>query len=985
MKKIMIIFILYFLIGCSESVNHGKNNICKNECETVGTYCKDNSIMQCYEDETKCLSEKKLSECSSDEICNFNVCLKSNCENECLEKETKCNENYQNEIKICGNFDEDVCFEWQVVNCPQNHICENNVCIYESCIDDETKECGIDTGECQKGLQTCNNGIWSECVGEIKPVEEICDGTDNNCDGNTDENCSCLNGETKICGSDEGYCEKGLQTCNNGVWSDCVGEITPVAEICDEIDNNCNGNTDEGCSCSNGATKECGSDIGSCRKGEQICNNGVWSDCQGDVKPTEEICNGFDDNCDSITDNIINPPQADKHFGVCSLSVKVCEGTELVEPDYSLLQNYEQTETLCDNIDNDCDNEIDNITKSCYSDSEETNGVGICLSGNQSCLLGNWSSCEGEVLPTEELCDNLDNDCNGIIDGMTESCYSGPAETNGVGECKSGIKTCTAGNFGVCIGEVIPIAETCDNKDNDCDYSTDEMVHLEGAICKNDVPPVAGSKTALNLNGGREFVKTNNNIDLRNSSFTVELWVKIADSQNDPAIISNKDWNSGANKGFVMALIDEGKWKYNIGDGDETRRIDCDGERITDNLWHHIAGVYDSSNKKVILYQDGVKVCEAQNTNIRNDKIADNVKVWIGQDRTEYYGYDIIPSNCVYFDGTVDEVRVWKKVKTQDEIKAEMFKHLRGNEISLALYYKFDQQNGTSVNDSSVNNNTGTIVNSAEYVQSDAFKNRIAILNTAITIYSGYDPQNKQLITTVSNACTNGIINIDNITQTITYLPNNNYLGTDTFTYRLANFDLTDTTSVNIEVIPPYCSDCVNNLDCFVCYIRHNGGYGGNNNQLTQCPENHIVTGITSLQATYDGSQTLNYISLICKEKNGNTLTGNDVVIGEFGSTASNDPNPLRCDDATHPNGVMVGELIWLSPNGNDYVQNVGLVCNTLENIANGNYSDTYNVIPTGEVNPSILNCRNGYIVNGYKVKNGDVIDSIKFLCSDIQ
>lgn len=982
MKIFIIILSLFWLIACSESANHSKNNICLNECSETGTYCKNNSVVQCYEDETKCLKEQILVECSVDELCSSNVCLKSNCENECFETETQCNENI-NKIEICGNFDEDVCFEWQTINCPQNHVCENNICIFENCVNNETKNCGIDTGECQKGLQTCDNGIWSECVGEVTPIAEICDGFDNNCDGNTDEGCSCLNGETKDCGSDVGYCEKGLQTCNNGIWSNCVGEVTPVAEICDGIDNNCDGNTDEGCSCSNGETKECGSNIGSCRTGLQTCNNGVWSNCQGDVKPTEEVCNGLDDNCDNAIDNIFNPPEADKHFGVCIASVKICNGTEFIEPDYTLLPNYEKTETLCDNLDNDCDNVIDNLIQTCYSGPTGTNNIGICLSGNQSCLSGNWGNCEGEVLPAEELCDNSDNDCDGITDGMTESCYTGEEGTNGVGECKNGIKTCDSGNFGVCVGDVIPTAEICDGKDNDCDYSSDEMIHLEGATCKSDNPPIAGSKSALKLNGGREFVRTANNIDLRNSSFTVELWIKVANSQDDPAIVSNKDWSSGRNKGFVIALIDDGKWKYNIGDGDDARRIDCDGERVADNNWHHIAGVYDSGNKKVILYQDGVKVCESQNSNIRNDKIADNVKIWIGQDRTELYGYNIIPSDCVYFDGTVDEVRVWKKIKTQDEIKAEMFKHLKGNESNLSLYYKFDQQNGTAVKDSSVNNNTGEIINSAEYVQSDAFKNRIAILNTSITIYTGYDPQNKQLITTITNACINGITNIDNFNQTIIYSPNNNYLGADTFSYQLANFDLTDSSIVNIEVIPPYCSDCTNNIDCFVCYIRHNGGYGGNNNQLTQCPENHVVTGITTTQTSYNGSQTLNYINLICKEKQGNVLIGNEIFRGEFGSSGTIEPIPLKCNDATHPNGVMVGELIWLVPTGNDYVKNVGLVCNTLENIASGNYSDTYNIVPTGEVNPSILKCRDGYIVTGYKVRNGAVIDSINFLCKE--
>jgi hypothetical protein len=123
-------------------------------------------------------------------------------------------------------------------------------------------------------------------------TEEVCDGLDNNCDGSADEDL------TRTC---ESACGAGVETCVAGTWTGCDATI-PADEVCDEADNDCDGTVDEGCNCTDGDTRDCGSDVGECAFGTQICADGRWGACDEYRGPSEETCDGLDNDCNGFTD-----------------------------------------------------------------------------------------------------------------------------------------------------------------------------------------------------------------------------------------------------------------------------------------------------------------------------------------------------------------------------------------------------------------------------------------------------------------------------------------------------------------------------------------------------------------------------------------------------------------------------------------------------------------------------------------------------------
>lgn len=201
---------------------------------------------------------------------------------------------------------------------------------------------------------------------------------------------------------------------------------------------------------------------------------------------------------------------------------------------------------------------------------------------------------------------------------------------------------------------------------------------------------------SLDLDGQDDFVALQNDLNFgTDQDFTLEMFVKTAGWASDPAILANKDWDSGKNPGFVVAGKSDGTlWKFNIGDG--TNRIDIDGGAINDGEWHHLAVSFDRDGNKT-LYQDGTIV--GASSALFTGNIDNNLSLAIGQDGTLNYG--------AFFQGQVAEVRIWNVALDSTTLADNACGATAGHPFyaNLLHYWKADEGQGTEVVDSKATNN----------------------------------------------------------------------------------------------------------------------------------------------------------------------------------------------------------------------------------------------------------------------------------------
>jgi hypothetical protein len=386
---------------------------------------------------------------------------------------------------------------------------------------------GCDPGPGYASVRTdCADGDPERFPG----ATEVCNSVDDDCDGSVDD------ADPGVTGTSTWFADTDGDGFGSGAsvaacvappgyvatTGDCApgnGAVFPGAvEVCNGIDDDCDGSSDN--SAVDAATAWADSDrdgFGNAAVAITHCgltpigyasNDDDCDDATFSVSPDgTERCNGVDDDCDGVVD-VGAADERDWYvdadsdlFGDASVPVTACEAppgyvASSVDCDDGDASVNPAAVEVCDGVDQDCNGAIDDapIDAIVYYLDGDGDGFGPAASGDRACLPppgavltgGDCNDVDASVFPgAVEVCNRVDDDCNGAVDDEPSDprLFYADADGDGFGDPAGALSTCfpTSGyvnNASDCDdgdGAVAPgVVEVCDGVDQDCDGAVDD-------------------------------------------------------------------------------------------------------------------------------------------------------------------------------------------------------------------------------------------------------------------------------------------------------------------------------------------------------------------------------------------------------------------------------------------------------------------------------------------------------------------------------
>jgi len=369
---------------------------------------------------------------------------------------------------------------------------------YDACRDGETEcDCDDTDSDVYPGAQEQCNGEDSNCDGTSwQSLEGLYLDRDGDGQGAP--------------GSEPIPCEYVLWSAPNG--DDCDDSNSTVGadfpELCDGLDNDCDGEVDEGFI--EGYYLDLDGDgTGAADQPLQDCGMADWgvqddSDCN-DGDPLvggglEELCDGLDNDCDGLVDEDFERTfyypdlDGDGMGDALSAPMEACSAppgyvSSAIDCDDSDSSIFPGSEEACNAVDDDCDGDVDEGVLVTFYLDEDADGYGVENAVVEACEdpggyalnLGDCAPEDGEINPgAQEVCDGRDNNCDGNTDDVDVDQDGFDCAT----DCEDNDPLIYPGASEI----------DCDGLDNDCDLRTDEASDIDGD----------GYTTCANLEPGTE-------------------------------------------------------------------------------------------------------------------------------------------------------------------------------------------------------------------------------------------------------------------------------------------------------------------------------------------------------------------------------------------------------------------------------------------------------------------------------------------------
>ncbi len=326
--------------------------------------------------------------------------------------------------------------------------------------------------------------------------------------------------------------------------------------------------------------------------------------------------------------------------------------------------------------------------------------------------------------------------------------------------------------------------------------------HVILNVLNNNPIPVAGTGNALLLDGVSAGVTSAGTLSLGDGSFTVELWARRSQSTlGDNEVL----WSHGSRTTAIASFgwfnnTEKLGFRAEVSGGSPQ---DFPTQPFLDTNWHHYAMTFTATNRQVELFRDGV----TQGTQLISPNFATDAPFYVGS----------FVGDSGYFHGAVDEVRVWRRLRSQQDLLTNMNMPLRGNEDGLVLYYRLNEGNGLTAYDSSSPktggaNYNGIITNLVTWFSGTSNLSTLVVPRNSpgqVFFLPGFAPGNLPVTYQITQQPQNGELLADpeNPGQ-FTFLPHANFYGSDSFFYTVTANGLTSPPSlVNVSVeflaIPP--------------------------------------------------------------------------------------------------------------------------------------------------------------------------------------